>query len=85
MDGSLRNEYQLIDWLMTHRITQLGSVVMDLQRKLNHEIKEREIDENALSNRYEELHSGNLSSGSGLAVAGYFKTCTYKLPKPVVH
>ena len=82
MIGSLRTEYQLIDW---RRITQLGSAVMDLQRKLNHEIKEREIDENALSNRYEELHSGNLSSGSGLAVAGYFKTCTYKLPKPVVH
>ena len=36
---------------MTRRITQLGSAVIDLQRKLNHEIKEREIDENALSNR----------------------------------
>ena len=35
------------------RIQQLGSAVIDIQRKLNHEIKEREIDENALSNRYE--------------------------------
>ena len=34
---------------------QLGSAVIDLQRKLNHEIKEREIDENALSNRYEKI------------------------------
>ena len=37
------------------RMQQLGSAVIDLQRKLNHEIKEREIDENALSNRYEKL------------------------------
>ena len=42
---------------MARRIQQLGSAVIDLQRKLNHEIKEREIDENALSNRYEEFHS----------------------------
>ena len=43
--------------MMARRIQQLGSAVIDLQRKLNHEIKEREIDENALSNRCEEFHS----------------------------
>ena len=72
MDGSLRNEYQLIDWLMTHRITQLGSVVMDLQRKLNHEIKEREIDENALSNRYEEFHSASFIIRIGIGCSRLF-------------
>ena len=41
--------------IQSSRIQQLGSAVVDIQRKLNHEIKEREIDENALSNRYENL------------------------------
>ena len=39
--------------MISRRIQQLGSAVIDVQRKLNHEIKEREVDENALSNRYE--------------------------------
>ena len=38
--------------LLSRRILQLQNIIMDLQSKLNHEAKEREVDQSAILTRY---------------------------------
>ena len=55
--------------LLSRRILQLQNIIMDLQSKLNHEAKEREVDQSAILTRYGVKDSFYVSSTFMFALA----------------